>query len=123
MENKENAKVLEQFIGQTLKSIKVNNDKDSIIFELENGANYEMYHVQDCCESVYIEDVAGNLDNLIGSPLTMAEESWDSKGDSVNDESCTWTFYKFATVKGYVTIRWFGESNGYYSESVDIRKI
>jgi len=99
------------------------SDGDEIIFKCSDGSEYRMYHSQDCCEHVYIEDINGELSDLVGSPILQAEESMSS-GDSLDDyESSTWTFYKFATIKGYVTIRWYGSSNGYYSESAQFSKV
>ncbi len=77
------------------------------------------YHEQDCCESVYVQDVTGDLQDLIGSPITLAAESVSELQSSDAHIIGTATFYKFATLKGYVDIRWLGESNGYYSESVE----
>ena len=84
---------------------------------------FKFLHWQDCCESVYIESVVGDLSDLEGEPLLIAEEvsgeiPEPEEGEYI--ESRSWTFYKFATRKGYVDVRWLGESNGYYSESVDL---
>ena len=106
--------------GKILKDIKIEGT-ENIFFIDEDDVEYEMFHDYDCCENVYIEDICGDINNLIGSEIIMAEEVINKDLSPLNefDESYTWTFYKFATVKGYVTIRWYGESNGYYSERVD----
>jgi hypothetical protein len=109
-----------EILGKTI--LRIDRDGDErLVFVLDDGTQYAMYHTQDCCESVTINDIAGDLNDLIGSPLTMAEESSSQENPppDASPDSFTWTFYKFATVKGYVTIRWYGESNGYYSESVN----
>ncbi len=58
------------------------------------------------------------------SPILIAEEISSEAPYEVeysNDNYCsnTWTFYKFATVKGNVTVRWLGTSNGCYSEQAE----
>ncbi|MGE6895746.1 DUF7448 domain-containing protein [Priestia flexa] len=116
--NHEDVNVL---VGKTLSDIQ-NNDNEELLFRTTNGETYKMYHEQNCCESVSIEEIIGDLDDLIGSPITMAEEV-SQEGEDSDWGTSTWTFYKFATNKGYVTIRWLGESNGYYSESVDFRRV
>jgi hypothetical protein len=110
---------ISQFLGQTFTSVE--HDEETIVFS-NSHVRYEMYHRQDCCEYVRVEDICGDLQDLVGSPITRAEDP-ESRLSADGEESATWTFYKLDTVKGGVTIRWFGESNGYYSESVDIFKM
>lgn len=113
---------VEILLGETLSDVIAVNDE--MTFNLVNGKRYKLYHEQDCCEDVHIEDITGDLNDLIGSPLLMAEKVTNSDSPiSEYDESYTWTFYKFATINGYVTIRWYGTSNGYYSESVDFEEV
>lgn len=116
---------ISKLVGETLKSITVvdKEDEDRIVFETNSGKKFLMSHHQDCCESVVIDDVCGDLDDLIGSPVLIAEERSHSPEYDDGDDSQTWTFYELATNKGSVTIRWYGTSNGYYSESVSFEEI
>jgi hypothetical protein len=110
--------------GKTLSSISGGVGDDEIVFVTTDGETYRMYHQQDCCESVSVEDIAGDLQDLVGSVILVAEEvEGESPADFEAYESYTWTFYKFATRKGYVDLRWLGQSNGYYSESVSFCKV
>ena len=98
---------------------KITQDEDSIHFTFDDGTACSFYHEQDCCETVWIEDVNGDWEDLIGTPLLVADER---EGDAPPAEdvewSYTWTFYTFRSIKGSVDVRWFGTSNGYYSEGV-----
>ena len=112
--------------GKVLIDIEVDKEKDEITFTDSEGVKYLMYHEQDCCEEVNIEDICGDINNLLNTPIVLAEEVINSGEDEDEDyliTSYTWSFYKLATVKGYVTIRWYGESNGHYSEVVDLAKL
>lgn len=117
-------KKFEDLVGKVLTSVENKND-EKLIFTLNTGEKYKLYHNQNCCEGVEIEDIIGDLDDLINLPILMAEEiiheNKNPKDVPIKEyqDSFTWTFYKLATIKGYVTIRWYGESNGCYSESVD----
>lgn len=112
-------------VGRTLMRVTVSEDKERVTFTLDSGREYAMSHTQNCCESVQLEEVIGDLDDLVGAPILAAEESTNSEEPKPHEysDSFTWTFYKLATIKGSVTLRWLGESNGYYSESVDFVEI
>lgn len=105
----------EDLKGMTLIKIE-QKGTDELHFYTGDNRHFVLLHYQDCCESVEIEDICGDLNTLLYTPILLAEVSTKS-GDS-EWESETWTFYKLSTIKGDVTIRWYGASNGYYSEEV-----
>lgn len=104
------------------KSKKYYFDGDHIIFERQDGREYYLFHPQNCCERVFIEDICGDIDDPIGSPILVAEERNNEERD-FDGQQQEWTFYELATVKGSVTIRWYGASNGYYSTSVNLYEL
>ena len=121
----------ESMIGKTFKNVeRVDSgvgDSDAIIFTVSESEEYAMLYNRDCCARCSIEDVAGELIDLVNSPIFRAEVNGSEEPDlaALNkyDESFTWTFYRIGTVKGTVVIRWYGSSNGYYSESADFERI
>jgi hypothetical protein len=124
---------ISELLGKTLVRIDgLSKGSERVEFIPAEGPRYVMHHQQDCCEMVDLEDVCGDVADLLGSPILLAEEVVSdadppgfemSEDDKAWRESFTWTFYKLATINGFVTIRWYGESNGYYSEGVDFQEV
>ena len=106
-------------VGLTLRAI--NRAEYSLAFHLQDGRTLVMEHEQDCCEEVWLEEVVGDLADLIGTPILYASARESSSGDGTREPSQTWTFYAIRTIRGSVDLRWYGTSNGCYSESVDLR--
>jgi len=93
----------------------VYNQDDKLIFENSDG-KLIFEHSQSCCERVYVEDIWGDLEDLVDTPILEASER--TKDDPNAEECGQWTFYEYRTIKGSVTVRWYGSSNGYYGVGV-----
>jgi len=126
-------------LGLTIEKIENINNQELIFYTRHPYYNskekkvFRMFHYHECCEDVEIEEITGDINDLIDSPILMAAEEVSeikpNNGKEYNifeegsNSEKTWTFYKLATIKGYVDIRWFGSSNGYYSTRVDFEEV
>ena len=116
--------LFETLQGKTVWAVSLNRDKSEVKF-ITDGGCYTLLHVSECCETVELVDVVGQWRDLLDTPLRMAAVATQEGvkvglGAEGNDSlSFTWSFYKLGTVKGYVTLRWYGCSAGNYSERVD----
>lgn len=130
-----------ELVGKVLSEITGKAGDEQIDFFTANPTPrcYRLFHIQDCCECVEVADVCGDWSDLVGVPILLAEcNSWEGPDQEPPMDSVpvalrkvyeplpspfdygtqTWSFYRLATIKGAVTIRWYGSSNGYYSEKV-----
>jgi hypothetical protein len=108
---------IKDLLGLTVVDIvEVKPEQSKYIYELQfkcnNGKVYCLGHHQDCCEDVYLEDVNGDFEDIKNHPILKAEMVQFNNTPK-------WTFYHVSTIKGTVSLRWCGDSNGYYSEEVD----
>ena len=108
-------KALEGEVVSSVTGLAVGSEE--IVFTTESGKAIKLYHKQDCCESVAVEDLEGSDSNIVGGKVWLAEEV-EGKVKITDWGDQMYTFYKIETDKGGVWIRWSGESNGYYSISV-----
>ncbi len=116
---------LKRMLGRRLTSVDASDE--SIVMRAEDGALWRLYVPEDCCNRGGVEDICGDLADLIDSPITLAEEvsnpTIPDTAPEWEQESHTWTFYRFGTAKGVVVVRFFGTSNGYYAERADVHFI
>lgn len=96
-------------------------DVEELRVETKENRTFVWKHNQDCCENVEIDDVSGLPSDLIGLPLLVSELTVQEGEKNYDHE--TWSFYRFATERGWVVVRWYGTSNGYYSETVDMYEV
>ena len=118
--------VFEELLGKTLTAVNVDEKYAAwILFVVSEDEKYLLHNDEADCNDVQvtIDDINGDINDLVGSPLTMAESVSNEAFEKTQDAEGTWTFYRFATIKGYVDIRWFGTSNGYYSETVTLERL
>ena len=116
---------IEQLVGETLTYVDTDENNDEIMLTTASGKIIKIFHEQDCCESVHIEDTEGNWHELIGKVIVEATNESTSEGEPPNEYSESWTrtTLTFKVDDATVISRWIGESNGYYSESVDIEMV
>lgn len=116
---------IEDLVGETLAYIDADDQGEEVMLTTQSGRRIRIFHNQDCCETVRVEDTQGNWHDLIGRVIIEATEDVRPQGDPPPEYPDSWTrtTLTFKVDGATVISKWIGESNGYYSESVDIEEL
>lgn len=90
--------MIEEMYGLVFDEVYVDeyDGSDALIFR-NKDVEFRFCHYQDCCETVMIEEIFGDLSDLVGEQLYFLDES---SAEEERNERAVWTFYKFGTRKG-----------------------
>lgn len=109
-----------EIIGKTLQAWRETDAGGTIYLEFTDGTEAKFFHRQDCCECVSLHgDSYKELDNFIGREITGFLQDENAGTPEYRYGSATLTEITFTFGNESVRACWWGESNGYYSESVD----
>lgn len=89
---------------------------DAVVLVLDDGRGLRLELDAECCSRSYFADVH-QFDELVGARIQAIEEREgvgklepaDGEGDRITPR-----FLIFTTDRGYVTVDWRNDSNGYY---------
>lgn len=122
--NKVLVHVFEEIIGKEISGYTVPKYRDGdiqcLVINFSDGTNLFLTP-EPCC---WVEDLEGfeDLKVLVGSVVIKAEERTNSFDEDERPDGNHehWTYYCFATVKGYADISFRIMDNGYYTSSVEV---
>jgi hypothetical protein len=117
-ENRYQSDAVGKLDGQTLVDVYVTEfEGDPALCLVGTKGWLLLYHSQDCCESVAMDgDAEAVLTSLIGQQIHSIRET--TQEIDLEYGVAQWTFYHINTLSDFATVRWTGESNGYYSIEV-----
>jgi hypothetical protein len=107
----------DMLIGKVVSRIERLVQSDEVHFYLDSGEVLRMWHYQACCEEVVLESVDTELSEVEGTIKRFEETTLEVSSD---EQWTSATFYNITIGSTMFNMRWYGSSNGYYSESVDL---
>jgi hypothetical protein len=109
---------LKKAIGHRLTAVEKHEGADTmLVLRFDNGEAV-FSHFSECCEEVALIDGYEDVASCLEQVLRSAEESTKDDPDTYGEK--LWTFYNLRFDDASVSLRFMGESNGYYSVDVDV---
>lgn len=111
---------IEDLVGHTIQEVEGLTEHAYQVSIHCDTASFMLEHQQECCENVRLVDF--ELQGTLKGEVLKATCVSNDQDHEQEFDSATWTFYNITTATGSLNMRWLGESNGYYSEAVNIEK-